>query len=850
MTLSPDLGTPFLEIGFLSHRIGDRIKDRYDVLERLGGGNFGSVYRVLDSAVGNVLACKEMHVLDNPNTPDDERAAALDLFKREALNLATLRHPHIPAAYFDQEEGHWNVCPICGLDFPDSAFCPEHGKALLPVSTRFYLMMDFVDGPTLEALAEAELRSKGRALDEEKCLEWTHQIASALRTLHRVGIIHRDIKPENIKIRRDDETAILLDFGLTKKVGEASGYGTAPMTGTARFGTVGYAPENPQERDHPEKRSDIHALGMTLYRLLSGRDPQNYEDLREMRAHSPRFFNAEVSPETDALVRGAIASDLDSRFQSIDDFLKALDAIRLPESSGASIPAFTFASGERARSGSELARLIEKNSEEATQYLFNGMLATWLLQNGFPAPARAAEQVVKVHAQNPPRALELFRRTLFPTGTAHVLPRIEVEPAALNFGAIDSGARVEAVLTIKNSGPGLLWGKIGVPPRQKPGQTGLASAVKSILAGGQGDEESSLPGLICPNEFQGNDTGIEILIDSAKVANGAYSSHLLLETDAGFHRVPVSFSVVPLELKTEPETLDFGSILVGKREVRELRVVPVRSSNGTPRGTLYSGANLGVLSAPERFEGAAPLQIVVDASSPSAVARLYDGLLQLDTNGGRLRVPVRYRITLPPTVLAGIIALATTWGTLSGAALRVAYSIINPEYATRWLLEFQNGQRTLTNYEFRGLGPLIVGAIFGIYGGWLLSRRMKKIAPRDRPGMLKNSDANVLHTLPMLGLVFGAFGGYLGASVLHWTLWSFGDWLLYAIARDLGGPFGKWAQSNAPVMWGVAGGIIGLMWGIGRALSTVGRGEGRNFFIVFLITAALALLLNATLQNV
>jgi hypothetical protein len=76
------------QIGFLQHRVGDRIKDRYDVLERLGGGNFGSVYRVVDTAVGNVLACKEMHVLDTRTRPSTSARSALDLFKREALNLA------------------------------------------------------------------------------------------------------------------------------------------------------------------------------------------------------------------------------------------------------------------------------------------------------------------------------------------------------------------------------------------------------------------------------------------------------------------------------------------------------------------------------------------------------------------------------------------------------------------------------------------------------------------------------------------------------------------------------------------------------------------------------------------
>ena len=147
------------EIGFLQHRVGDRIKDRYDVTQRLGGGNFGSVYRVLDTAVGNILACKEMHVLDNPATQTDERAAALDLFKREALNLATLRHPNIPAAYFDQEDGDWHICPVCGLDWSE-AVCPNHGAQLLTIPARFYLMMDFIDGETLEEIVENQMTGK------------------------------------------------------------------------------------------------------------------------------------------------------------------------------------------------------------------------------------------------------------------------------------------------------------------------------------------------------------------------------------------------------------------------------------------------------------------------------------------------------------------------------------------------------------------------------------------------------------------------------------------------------------------------------------------------------------------
>jgi hypothetical protein len=102
--------------------------------------------------------------------------------------------------------------------------------------------------------------------------------------------------------------------------------------------------------------------------------------------------------------------------------------------------------------------------------------------------------VIRDHAQNPPVALELFRRALYPTGTSHVLPRLEIEPASLNFGSLPSGAKTATTSRLRNSGPGLLWGEVSVPPRVKPGQTAVAVAVNSLLNGGSAEEESTLPG--------------------------------------------------------------------------------------------------------------------------------------------------------------------------------------------------------------------------------------------------------------------------------------------------------------------------------------------------------------------
>ncbi len=845
MTIPPPSGTALNPIAPLKHRVGDRIKDRYDVLDALGGGNFGSVYRVFDSAVGNTLAAKEMHVLSRPDTAGDERQSALELFRREALNLATIRHPNIPAAYFDQETGAWHVCPVCGLDWGEGArFCPEHGAALLLVEARYYLMMDFVDGPTLEAVAA---HNGGVPLEEKRALTWIGQIASAVRTLHRVGTIHRDIKPDNIKIRGDDENAVLLDFGLTKKVGEAGGYGTVAISGTSRFGTLGYAPDTPQERDHPEKRSDIYALGMTLYRLLSGRDPQDAEQLRELRAHSPRFFNSLVSPETELLIAKATQSDLAARFQTIDELLADLHAILAPDMGATGAPAFTFADGAKARTASELALLFDTHGDESKTYLFNGSLGSWLLQNGFANPARVAMGLVKSHAEQPDRALELLRRALYPTGTTNVLPRLDIEPDALNFGALDSGAKAKLDVRLRNVGPGLLWGIISVPPKARPGQSALAFAVKDILAGGIGEAEASLPGLVVPPSWAGNDVELALELDTARVAVGAYAGFVLFETDAGAHRLPVSYSVVPLELEAAPAEVDFGSVLVGRRAEATVRVQPKRASGGTPRGAVYVGPSLGILTAPERFEGSEPITLSVDASSSAAVARFYEGLLQIDTNGGRLRVPVRYRIVLPPRQLAELVLLSLLYGALIGAGVRAFYGLVNPAYTTKWLWE--NGGRTLAGLDFRGLGPLLVGSGFGGYGGLLLARRERKIPSRERAGLLKGSDDSMLQTLPMVGLALGAFGGYLATELLHWTLWSAGDWLLYPVARALGGKFGALALGNAPLVWAMLGAALGLAWGVGRALSATGRAAGRVVFGAVASALLLGLLLFATLSN-
>ena len=262
----------------------------------------------------------------------------------------------------------------------------------------------------------------------------------------------------------------MLDFGLTKKVEEAGGYGTAPLTGTARFGTAGYAPENPRERESPEKRSDIHALGMTLYRLLTGRDPQDLRQLREMREYDPRYFNPDIAPETERLILVAIAPELPLRYQSIDDFIADLELIRRPNDNGTSLPPFTFADGSKARTATDLARLLDAHPRESEKYLYGGMFSTWLLQNGFAAPAQAAGD----HHQKSSRITARSRsncsgaRFIRPA-PANIMPRVDWEPATVNFGSLPSGAHETATVVNQKRRAGLVVGRSGhssFAPRQ------------------------------------------------------------------------------------------------------------------------------------------------------------------------------------------------------------------------------------------------------------------------------------------------------------------------------------------------------------------------------------------------
>jgi hypothetical protein len=214
-----------------------------------------------------------------------------------------------------------------------------------------------------------------------------------------------------------------------------------------------------------------------------------------------------------------------------------------------------------------------------------------------------------------------------------------------------------------------------------------------------------LPGLQVPREWDGNDATLEFTLDTNQVPLGGHSGALLLISESETVRVPVSYTVEPLRLRVEPDALDFGNVLLGQRISFQVSTRREGKGRGEPRGVVYKG-ELKNLVVPERFSGESPFEVTVDASLPDTTAKSYAGVLQLDTNGGRLRVPVLYRIALPPRRLLGLLLGSALGGALAMGLLRLA-----TQHSTRIRFALVVGTGQGAQFEIRSLGPL-VAALF------------------------------------------------------------------------------------------------------------------------------------------
>ncbi len=211
------------------------LHQRYRILALIGKGGFGAVYKAADIHFGNrLLAIKEM---SQSNLSPQELVEATNAFKREALLLAGLNHPNLPRIYEQfSEMGRW------------------------------YLVMDFIEGETLEE----HLHKVGGKLPVDKVLSIGLQLCSVLDYLHtrQPPVIFRDLKPANVMLTPGGHI-YLIDFGIARhfKPGQAKD--------TAALGSSGYAAPEQYGKTQTTPRADIYALGATLHQMLSGNDPSD-----------------------------------------------------------------------------------------------------------------------------------------------------------------------------------------------------------------------------------------------------------------------------------------------------------------------------------------------------------------------------------------------------------------------------------------------------------------------------------------------------------------------------------------------------------------------------------------------
>jgi serine/threonine protein kinase/tetratricopeptide (TPR) repeat protein len=261
---------------------------RYQIIEELGEGGMGKVYKVLDTVIDTRIALK----LIKPGVADDQKT--LERFRNELKTARDITHK--------------NVCRMYHL----GKFEDNH-----------YITMEYVDGEDLK-----DTIKRVGPVGERKAIAITKQVCAGLAEAHRMGIIHRDLKPNNIMIDKDGNAKIM-DFGIARSI-EAKGItGEGIMIGTPEY----MSPEQAEAKD-VDKRSDIYSLGIVLYELVTGELPFSGENplsiaMKQVREQpeNPRTLNSQISEEMVALILKCLEKDRRERFQSADELLAELTEI-------------------------------------------------------------------------------------------------------------------------------------------------------------------------------------------------------------------------------------------------------------------------------------------------------------------------------------------------------------------------------------------------------------------------------------------------------------------------------------------------------------------------------------------
>jgi serine/threonine-protein kinase len=297
--------TRFQAERLLIGRIAGFLLGQYKILDEIGRGGMGRVFKAEHQTMKRLVALKVLA----PEVLSTERAQ--ELFLREVRVVAQLAHPNIVTAFDASAAGG-----------------------------RFYLVLEYVDGPNLEQL----VRKQG-PLSVGLACDYIAQVASGLQCAHQLGMVHRDIKPANILVQRrglsDDSPGLIKisDFGLARlqmpnvDLGASHGVGTILTRENTVMGTPDFlSPEQSRNLHKTDIRSDIYSLGCTLYYLLTGKVPfpggKTLDKLIRHSTDTPKplsEFRSDVPAPVLAILDKMLSKHPDDRFQTPTELAAALE---------------------------------------------------------------------------------------------------------------------------------------------------------------------------------------------------------------------------------------------------------------------------------------------------------------------------------------------------------------------------------------------------------------------------------------------------------------------------------------------------------------------------------------------
>jgi serine/threonine protein kinase/predicted Zn-dependent protease len=267
---------------------GSTFAGRYQVIEELGKGGMGTVYKVFDSEIKEKIALK----LLKPEVAADEDT--VERFRNE-IKLA-------------RKIGHKYVCRMFDL-----------GKA----EETYFITMEYVPGEDLKSF----IRRSGR-LTVGKAVYVARQVLEGLAEAHRLGVVHRDLKPQNIMIDRDGNARIM-DFGIARSLKARGITAAGVMIGTPEY----MSPEQAEVKD-VDQRSDIYSFGVILYEMLVGRVPFEGETLlgiamkhKSQPPQNPKELNPQIPDDLNRAVLKCLEKSKDKRYQSAEDMLTDIGKI-------------------------------------------------------------------------------------------------------------------------------------------------------------------------------------------------------------------------------------------------------------------------------------------------------------------------------------------------------------------------------------------------------------------------------------------------------------------------------------------------------------------------------------------